>query len=64
MAGYLIEFSLFSFVTVTFVIEAMASANAIITWRHIQHRKRVSIFRSTLTPTISNVEYPVDILGR
>ncbi|XP_032677461.1 transmembrane protein 104 homolog isoform X1 [Odontomachus brunneus] len=30
-----------SFVTVTFVIEAMASANAIVTWRHIQHRKRV-----------------------
>ncbi|KAG7189433.1 hypothetical protein KM043_017135 [Ampulex compressa] len=30
-----------SFVTVTFVIEVMASANAIITWRHIQQRKRV-----------------------
>ncbi|XP_071640454.1 transmembrane protein 104 homolog isoform X3 [Temnothorax longispinosus] len=30
-----------SFITVTFVIEAMASANAIVTWRHIQHRKRV-----------------------
>ncbi|XP_072743135.1 transmembrane protein 104 homolog isoform X1 [Anoplolepis gracilipes] len=30
-----------SFVTVTFVIETMASANAIVTWRHIQHRKRV-----------------------
>lgn len=29
-----------SFVTVTFVIETMASANAIVTWRHIQHRKR------------------------
>ncbi|XP_076629098.1 transmembrane protein 104 homolog [Colletes latitarsis] len=30
-----------SFITVTFVIEVMASANAIVTWRHIQHRKRV-----------------------
>ncbi|XP_070159670.1 transmembrane protein 104 homolog isoform X5 [Polyergus mexicanus] len=30
-----------SFITVTFVIETMASANAIVTWRHIQHRKRV-----------------------
>lgn len=30
-----------SFVTVTFVIEVMASANAIVTWRQIQHRKRV-----------------------
>ncbi|XP_060811294.1 transmembrane protein 104-like isoform X2 [Bombus pascuorum] len=30
-----------SFITVTFVIEVMASANAIIAWRHIQHRKRV-----------------------
>ncbi|XP_015597813.1 transmembrane protein 104 homolog isoform X2 [Cephus cinctus] len=29
-----------SFVTVTFVIETMASANAIITWRRIQQRKR------------------------
>lgn len=28
--------------TVTFVIEVMASANAIVTWRQIQHRKRVS----------------------
>lgn len=33
--------------TVTFVIEAMASANAIVTWRHIQHRKRVSSFKFT-----------------
>ncbi|XP_078036788.1 transmembrane protein 104 homolog [Augochlora pura] len=32
-----------SFVTVTFVIEVMASANAILTWRHIQHRKRVCL---------------------
>ncbi|XP_054012353.1 transmembrane protein 104 homolog [Hylaeus anthracinus] len=32
-----------SFITVTFVIEVMASANAIVTWRHIQHRKRVSL---------------------
>lgn len=31
-----------SFITVTFVIEVMASANAIIAWRHIQHRKRAS----------------------
>ncbi|XP_012214753.1 transmembrane protein 104 homolog isoform X2 [Linepithema humile] len=30
-----------SFITVTFVIETMASANAIVTWKHIQHRKRV-----------------------
>ncbi|XP_006611211.1 hydroxyacylglutathione hydrolase, mitochondrial-like isoform X2 [Apis dorsata] len=30
-----------SFITVTFVIEVMASANAILAWRHIQHRKRV-----------------------
>ena len=30
-----------SFITVTFVIEVMASANAIVTWRHIQHRKRM-----------------------
>ncbi|KAL6423161.1 hypothetical protein ACFW04_010086 [Cataglyphis niger] len=30
-----------SFITVTFVIETMASANAIVTWRHIQHRKRI-----------------------
>ncbi|XP_076664199.1 transmembrane protein 104 isoform X2 [Andrena cerasifolii] len=30
-----------SFITVTFVIEVMASANAIVTWRHIQHQKRV-----------------------
>ncbi|XP_015433897.1 PREDICTED: transmembrane protein 104 homolog isoform X2 [Dufourea novaeangliae] len=30
-----------SFITITFVIEVMASANAIITWGHIQHRKRV-----------------------
>ncbi|XP_011703756.1 PREDICTED: transmembrane protein 104 homolog isoform X2 [Wasmannia auropunctata] len=30
-----------SFVTVTFVIEAMASANAIVMWRHNQQRKRV-----------------------
>ncbi|XP_012137799.1 transmembrane protein 104 homolog isoform X4 [Megachile rotundata] len=30
-----------SFITVTFVIEVMASANAIITWRHIQHRKHM-----------------------
>ncbi|XP_076658069.1 transmembrane protein 104 homolog isoform X1 [Halictus rubicundus] len=32
-----------SFITVTFVIEVMASANAIVTWRHIQHRKRVCL---------------------
>ncbi|CAD1469859.1 unnamed protein product, partial [Heterotrigona itama] len=30
-----------SFITVTFVIEVMASANAIVAWRHIQHRKRI-----------------------
>ncbi|OAD51991.1 hypothetical protein WN48_03543 [Eufriesea mexicana] len=30
-----------SFITVTFVIEVMASANAILAWEHIQHRKRV-----------------------
>ncbi|XP_046734231.1 transmembrane protein 104 homolog isoform X2 [Diprion similis] len=29
-----------SFVTVTFVIEAMASANAVVTWKRIQQRKR------------------------
>lgn len=40
---HLTEFSLYSFITVTFVIETMASANAIVTWRHIQHRKRVSV---------------------
>ncbi|XP_068973834.1 transmembrane protein 104 homolog isoform X1 [Bombus flavifrons] len=32
-----------SFITVTFVIEVMASANAIVAWRHIQHRKRVCL---------------------
>ncbi|XP_033333594.1 transmembrane protein 104 homolog [Megalopta genalis] len=32
-----------SFITVTFVIEVMASANAILTWRHIQHRKRTCL---------------------
>ncbi|XP_063977424.1 transmembrane protein 104 homolog isoform X1 [Diachasmimorpha longicaudata] len=31
-----------SFVTVTFVIETMASANAILTWQRIQDRKKVS----------------------
>jgi len=42
----LINFLLpYSFITVTFVIEAMASANAIVMWRHMQHRKRVSVFQ-------------------
>lgn len=45
---HLTEFSLYSFITVTFVIETMASANAIVTWRHIQHRKRVSVSRFIL----------------
>ncbi|XP_043289245.1 transmembrane protein 104 homolog [Venturia canescens] len=31
-----------SFITVTFVIETMASANAILTWRNIQNRKRTT----------------------
>ncbi|KAK2588254.1 hypothetical protein KPH14_004284 [Odynerus spinipes] len=45
-AGWALGFSVIlilafiSFVTVTFVIEVMASANAIVTWRQIQHRKR------------------------
>ncbi|XP_012276110.1 transmembrane protein 104 homolog isoform X2 [Orussus abietinus] len=30
-----------SFITVTFVVETMASANAIATWRRMQHRKRM-----------------------
>ncbi|XP_066592514.1 uncharacterized protein [Prorops nasuta] len=33
--------AIISFITATFVIEAMASANAIVTWRDIQHKKRV-----------------------
>jgi len=36
---------LYSFITVTFVIEAMASANAIVMWSCSQHRKRVSVFQ-------------------
>ncbi|KAI4480819.1 PREDICTED: transmembrane protein 104 homolog [Polistes canadensis] len=45
-AGWVLGFSVIlilafiSFMTVTFVIEVMASANAIVTWRQIQHRKR------------------------
>lgn len=38
-----IFFCFYSFITVTFVIEVMASANAIVAWRHIQHRKRVCL---------------------
>ncbi|CAL7940273.1 unnamed protein product [Xylocopa violacea] len=45
-----------SFITVTFVIEVMASANAILTWRHIQHRKRVCFPQdSSFTETESEV---------
>ncbi|KAG5309818.1 TM104 protein, partial [Acromyrmex insinuator] len=41
-----------SFITVTFVIEAMASANAIVMWRHTQHRKRV--LQTISEPGLSN----------
>ena len=37
-----------SFVTVTFVIEAMASANAIVIWRRVQQRKRVGLLQDSL----------------
>ncbi|XP_012061431.1 PREDICTED: transmembrane protein 104 homolog [Atta cephalotes] len=41
-----------SFITVTFVIETMASANAIVMWRHMQHRKR--ILQTISEPGLSN----------
>jgi hypothetical protein len=36
------QFLYFSFITVTFVIEAMASANAIVRREYLQQLKRVS----------------------
>ncbi|XP_011873590.1 PREDICTED: transmembrane protein 104 homolog isoform X3 [Vollenhovia emeryi] len=62
-----------SFVTVTFVIEAMASANAIVTWRRIQHRKRVlqaigesapSNSDSEDTPLVASLPTSPDMAGR
>ncbi|KOC60132.1 Transmembrane protein 104 like protein [Habropoda laboriosa] len=45
-----------SFITVTFVIEVMASANAIMAWRYIQHRKRVCLSQdSTFNESESEV---------
>jgi len=39
------QFLYFSFITVTFVIEAMASANAIVRREYLQQMKRVSKWR-------------------
>ncbi|XP_011301373.1 transmembrane protein 104 homolog [Fopius arisanus] len=40
--GVILILAFISFVTVTFVIETMASANAILTWQRIQDRKKAS----------------------
>ncbi|XP_066592516.1 transmembrane protein 104 homolog isoform X3 [Prorops nasuta] len=48
--------AIISFITATFVIEAMASANAIVTWRDIQHKKRVMQVIGESEPSNSDSE--------
>ncbi|XP_035743034.1 transmembrane protein 104 homolog isoform X2 [Vespa mandarinia] len=61
-AGWALGFSVIlilafiSFMTVTFVIEVMASANAIVTWRQIQHRKRAMQTLGESCPSNSDSE--------
>ncbi|XP_015182465.1 PREDICTED: transmembrane protein 104 homolog [Polistes dominula] len=61
-AGWVLGFSVIlilafiSFMTVTFVIEVMASANAIVTWRQIQHRKRAMQTLGDSCPSNSDSE--------
>lgn len=45
-----------SFITVTFVIEAMASANAVLTWRRTQERKRTLKSSGESAPSNSDSE--------
>lgn len=40
--AYISNILYFSYITVTFVIEAMASASAIVHWKHVQKTKEVS----------------------
>ncbi|XP_001602275.1 transmembrane protein 104 homolog isoform X1 [Nasonia vitripennis] len=46
-SGVVLILAFISFITVTFVIEAIASANAIMTWRKIQQRKRVGLIQDS-----------------
>ncbi|XP_046815676.1 transmembrane protein 104 homolog isoform X2 [Vespa crabro] len=61
-AGWVLGFTVIlilafiSFMTVTFVIEVMASANAIVTWRQIQHRKRAMQTLGESCPSNSDSE--------